>query len=97
MDILQTGYELDYFKAELGFKFKFQIQFPEILAKFTIETVFVLYQHQTASSKICPCFEEIKVQMCAKLKELKQCGTVKGGNTYWCSTLGYMILAKLLA
>lgn len=77
MDILQTGYELDYFQAELGFKFKFQIQFPEILAKFTIENVFVLYQHQTARSKICPCFEEIKVQMYAKLKELKQCGTVK--------------------
>lgn len=41
-------------KAELRFKFKFQIQLTENLAKFTTETVFALYQHQRSTSKIYP-------------------------------------------
>lgn len=57
-------------KDELRFKFKFQIQFTENLAKFTTVTVFTLYQHQRSRSKIYPPFEEIQVQMYANLKEL---------------------------
>lgn len=57
-------------KAELRFKFEFQIQFSENLAKFTTATVFALYRHQRSRSKVYPSFKEIQVQMYANLKEL---------------------------
>lgn len=60
MDILQTGYELDYFKAELGFKFKFQIQFPEILAKFTIETVLFFTNTKQPAPKYAHALKKLK-------------------------------------